>query len=64
MKTQKDFWISYAVVAVLGLIVMESVMGIITPTVTDLSTQQLLLALGSAAIGGLAGSLAPSHVRQ
>jgi hypothetical protein len=60
MKTQKDIWIYRLVVIVLGLTVIASVIGTITLTLTGLSTPELLVALGSAAIGGLAGLLAPS----
>jgi len=60
MKTQKDIWIYRLVVIVLGLTVIASVIGTIALTLTGLSTPELLVALGSAAIGGLAGLLAPS----
>lgn len=60
MKTQKDIWIYRLVVIVLGLTVIVSVIGTIALTLTGLSTPELLVALGSAAIGGLAGLLAPS----
>lgn len=60
MKTQKDIWIYRLVVIVLGLTVIASVIGTIALTLTGLSTPELLVALGSAVIGGLAGLLAPS----
>ena len=60
MKTQKDIWIYRLVVIVLGLTVIASVIDTIALTLTGLSTPELLVALGSAAIGGLAGLLAPS----
>jgi hypothetical protein len=60
-RTQKkDIWIYRIVVTVLGLTVMASVIGTIALTMTGLPTPELLVALGSAAIGGLAGLLAPS----
>jgi hypothetical protein len=61
MKThEKDIWIYRIVVVVLGLTVMASVVGAIALTLNELDTPELLVALGSAAIGGLAGLLAPS----
>jgi VIT1/CCC1 family predicted Fe2+/Mn2+ transporter len=63
MKAQKDTLIYVIVITGLSLSVVASMMGIITLTITGLIIQQLLIALGSAAIGGLAGSLARSCVR-
>ncbi len=64
MRVKNNNPIYFIVITGLGLSVVAGVMGIITLTITGLIVQQLLIALGSAAIGGLAGSLAPSHVRQ
>jgi hypothetical protein len=64
MRVKNNIPIYFIVITGLGLSVVASVMGIITLTIAGLIIQQLLIALGSAAIGGLAGSLAPSHVRQ
>jgi len=60
MKTQKDIWIHRIVVIILGLTVVTSLLDIIALTMTGLSTPKLLVTPGSAAIGGLAGLLAPS----
>jgi hypothetical protein len=57
---QKDFWLYRMVVAVLGLTVMSSVMGRIALAMAGHSTPEVIVALGLAAIGGLAGLLAPS----
>jgi len=64
MRVKNNIPIYFIVITGIGLSVVTSVMGIITLTMTSLIIQQLLIALGSPAIGGLAGSLAPSHIRQ
>ena len=64
MKVKNNIPVYFIVITGLGLRAVASVMGIITLTLTGLIMQQLLIALGSAAIGGLAGALAPSHVRK
>jgi len=58
--TQKDKWLYRMVVAVLGLTVVSSVVGTIALAMAGQSTPEVIVALGSAAIGGLAGLLAPS----
>lgn len=57
---KKDIWIYRMVVLVLGLTVIASLAGAIALTLKEFDTPELLVALGSAAIGGLAGLLAPS----
>jgi len=57
---KKDTWIYRAVVLVLGVTVLISLIGTIVLVMTDHSTPEIIIALGSAAIGGLAGLLAPS----
>lgn len=66
MKTrnQKDVWLYRMIIAALGLTLMASVVGAITLAMTGQSTPELLVALGSAAIGGLAGFLVPSHLNR
>jgi hypothetical protein len=54
---QNDIWLYRLVVAVLGI---TSVIGAIFLALSGQSTPEVLVALGSAAIGGLAGLLAPS----
>ncbi len=53
--TQPDVWRYRMVVAVLGLTVVPSVAGTLLQAMADLSTPEVIVALGSAAIGGLAG---------
>lgn len=62
-----DVWIYRIVVTALGLTVLAAIMGAIYIAVTTtggdgkpFETPQILLALGSAAVGALAGLLAPS----
>ena len=57
---QSDAWIYRMVVAALGLAVLISVIGAIILSVAGKPIPELLTALGSAAIGALAGLLAPS----
>lgn len=62
--TQKDKWLYRMVVAVLGLTVVSSVIGTIALAMAGQSTPEVIVALGSAAIGGLAGLLAPSPINR
>jgi hypothetical protein len=55
-----DVWLYRIVVAVLGLTVVGSIVGAILLALSGQSTPEVLVALGSAAIGGLGGLLAPS----
>ena len=59
-RMEKDIWLYRMVVAVLGLTVVASVVGAIALAMSGQSTPEVIVALGSAAIGGLAGLLAPS----
>ena len=59
-RIKRDHWIYRAVVVVLGFTVLTSMIGTIVLVMTDHSTPEIIVALGSAAIGGLAGLLAPS----
>jgi len=59
-----DPWVYRIVVLILGLVVLASLVGTIMLTIQDRSTPELLIALGSAAMGGLAGLLAPSPMNQ
>ena len=59
-----DIWLYRIVVAVLGLTVVGSVFGAILLTLSGESTPEVIVALGSAAIGGLAGLLAPSPLNR
>jgi hypothetical protein len=59
-RIPNDIWLYRMVVAVLGLTVVASVAGAILLATQGRQAPELLVALGSAAIGGLAGLLAPS----
>jgi hypothetical protein len=59
-----DIWLYRIVVAVLGLTVVASVVGAIVLALSGESTPEVIVALGSAAIGGLAGLLAPSPLNR
>ena len=61
---QNDVLLYRMVVAVLGLTVVASVVGAIALAMTRQSTPDVLVALGSAAIGGLAGLLTPSPLNR
>ena len=62
-QLQNDIWL-YRLVAVLGLTVVGSITGAIVLALGGQSTPEVLVALGSAAIGGLAGLLAPSPLNR
>ena len=55
-----DVWLYRMVVGVLGLVILASVIGAIALSIVNKATPEFLVALGSAAVGGLAGLLAPS----
>ena len=55
-----DPWVYRIVGLVVGLVALASLVGTIMLTIQDRATPELLIALGSAAMGGLAGLLAPS----
>jgi hypothetical protein len=63
-RIQNDILLYRMVVAVLGVTVVASVLGAIVLAMTGQSTPEVLVALGSAAIGGLAGLLAPSPLNR
>lgn len=59
-RMKKDHWIYRAVVLVLGFTVLTSLGGTILLVMTNHQPPDMIVALGSAAIGGLAGLLAPA----
>ena len=63
-QLQNDIWLYRIVVVVLGLTVVASIVGAIVLTLSGQSTPEVIVALGSAAIGGLAGLLAPSPINR
>jgi hypothetical protein len=66
MKTRlpQDVWVYRIVVVALALAVMASLVGAIILAIEGRPTPELLVALGSAAVGGLAGLLAPSPLNK
>jgi hypothetical protein len=62
--TQPDVWLYRIVVAVLGLTVVSSIVGTVALAMAGQSTPEVIVALGSAAIGGLAGLLTPSPLNR
>lgn len=64
IHTQPDVWLYRIVVVVLGLTVVVSVTGTIALAMAGKSTPEVIVALGSAAIGGLAGLLTPSPLNR
>ena len=67
MKTQKserDVWVFRLVVVSLGLCMLASLVGAIILAANSTDTPEILVALGSAAVGGLAGLLAPSPLNR
>jgi len=67
MKSQnqeKDVWLYRMVVVILGLSVLGSLIGAILLAIKNRNPPELLVALGAAVIGGLAGLLAPSPINR
>ena len=61
-RNQKDVWLYRMIIATLGLTLVTSVGGAVALELAGKSTPEVLVALGSAAIGGLAGFLVPTHL--
>ena len=55
-----DVWVYRTVVLSLGFAVLFAIVGAIWITLVDKTTPDILIALGSAAVGALAGLLAPT----
>ena len=60
-RGEHDVWLYRMVIVVLGLTVVASLGGAIALAVAKQPIPEVIVALGSAAIGGLAGFLTPSH---
>ncbi len=58
-----DVWIYRMVVGFLGLAVLAGIIGAIILSMAGKPTPEVLVALGSAAVGALAGLLAPSPTK-
>ena len=63
-RMKKDVWLYRMIIAALGLTVVASVVGAITLAMTGQPTPEVLVALGSAALGGMAGFLVPTHLNR
>lgn len=59
-----DKWLYRMVVGVLGLTVVAALIGTLALAMNGQSAPEVVVALGSAAIGGLAGLLAPSPINR
>jgi hypothetical protein len=57
---QSDVWIYRMVVGALALAILGSVAGAVALALQDRAVPEVLLAIGSASVGALAGLLAPS----
>jgi len=57
---QWDVWIYRMVVGTLGLAVLASIIGAIVIAMSGKELPQIMVAIGSSAVGALAGLLAPS----
>lgn len=57
---QNDVWIYRLVVSSLGLVILLAIIGAIVLTFKAQTVPDVMTALGSAAVGALAGLLAPS----
>ena len=62
--TQRDIWFYRMIVGTLGLTIALSILGAIGLAMTSKQIPEVLVVLGSAAIGGLAGFLVPSHLHR
>ena len=61
---ETDVWIYRMVVAAVGLVLLAGVIGVITLSMADRPIPETLVALVSAALGGLTGLLVPSPRRK
>jgi len=61
---ESDIWIYRMIVASVSLVLLISVAGIITLSLQEESPPDVLVALVSAALGGLTGLLAPTPKRK
>ena len=61
---ESDVWIYRMIVASVGLVLLIGVAGIITLSLQEKSSPDVLVALVSAALGGLTGLLAPTPKRK
>jgi hypothetical protein len=62
-ESEKDVWLYRMIIAALGLTLAAAVVGAIVLAMTKQPAPDALVALGSAAIGGLAGFLVPTQLK-
>lgn len=62
--TPKDIWLYRMIIAALGVTLVATVVGAIVLAITGRSAPDAIVALGSAAIGGMAGFLVPTHLNR
>lgn len=63
-QKDKDIWLYRMIIAALGVTLVATVVGAIVLASTGLATPDAVVALGSAAIGGMAGFLVPTHLNR
>ena len=61
---EKDIWLYRIIIAAFALTLVATVVGAILLAMTNQQTPDALVALGSAAIGGLAGFLVPTQLNK
>jgi hypothetical protein len=63
-RPQKDIWLYRMIIAALAVTVIVTVVGAILLASTGVSLPDAVVALGAAAIGGMAGFLVPTHLNR
>ena len=63
-RIEKEIWLYRMVVVSLGLCMLASLVGAIVLAAKGTDTPEILVTLGSATVGGLAGLLAPSPLNR
>ena len=61
---QKDIWLYRMIIAALGVTLVATVVGAIVLASTGQNPPDAIVALGSAAVGGMAGFLVPTHLNR
>jgi hypothetical protein len=61
-STPKNLWLYRMIIAALGITLVATVGGAIVLASTGQSASDAIIALGAAAIGGMAGFLVPTHL--
>jgi len=63
-RPQKDVWLYRMIIAAMGITVVAIVVGAIVLASSGDSMPDAIIALGAAAIGGMAGFLVPTHLNR